>query len=181
MGIFSRLFSRKPKESQKPAEQVTEPIKKAPPLKTTTHHVAGTSYRQDAIRDMGTETWEYSLSKRELVEELPCGGTVYEYEFYPNKAELVPEPDNPHDPKAIKVLIDGVHVGYIKAGSCARIHKLLRENRIKEIEPQIIGGRYKRLYAPDDGSEKVADYDLERGTTSFGVRLEITEYLPTNQ
>jgi hypothetical protein len=40
---------------------------------------------------------------------------------------LVPEPDNPHDPQAIKVLdaTEAEHVGYVPAELCSDLHELL--------------------------------------------------------
>ena len=169
MGFFSKLFSRK-------QAQTPEPVK-SPSTKTVSHKVAGTNYRQEIIQAMGTKNPEYALNKRELLKKHPQGVTVYEYTFHPQRAELVPEPENPHDPKAIKVIIDGQHVGYIKAGSCAHIHRLLRENRIQKIEPKIIGGKYKELYSLDAEARKSEDYEFDKGATPFGVRLEITELL----
>ncbi len=163
MGLFSSLFSRK-----------TEPVK-TPGAKVVSHSVVGTSYRQEAILAMGKINPDYKLDKRGLLKRWPKGATVYEYTFSPKKAELVPEPENPEDPKAIKVLVDGVHVGYIKAGSCAHLHKLIRENRIQAIVPRIIGGKYKELYSHDADPESSADFELDKGTSPFGVRLEITE------
>lgn len=176
MGLLSRLFSRKQEEPEVPA---------APEVpggaKTVWHSVAGTSYHQDTLLAMGVKDPVYNLNKRDLVKRWPNGVTVYEYKFNPKKAELVPEPDNPHDPKAIKVLIDGQHVGYIKAGSCAHIHKLLRENRIQSIVPQIIGGKSKELYSLDADARRVEDYELEKNETAIGVRLEITELPPVTR
>ena len=169
MGFFSSLFS--PKKA-KPAKQI-----KAPNVKVVTHKVAGSSYRQEAIMAMGTKNPDYNLNKRELFKRWPNGVTVYEYTFNPKKAELVPEPDNPEDPKAIKVLVDGVHVGYIKAGSCAHIHRLIRENRIQKIEPRIFGGKYKAVFSLDANPQRSEDFDFEKGTTPICVRLEITELL----
>lgn len=163
MSFFSRLFSRKQEE---PA---------APGAKTVSHGVVGTNYRQKEIQAMGRINPDYALDKRGLLKRWPKGVTVYEYTFSPKKAELVPEPENPEDPKAIKVLVDGVHVGYIKAGSCAHIHKLLRENRIQKIEPKILGGKYKELYSHDANPREAEDFDFEKGSSPYGVRLEITE------
>ena len=174
MGLFSRLFSRKQAEPPKP-------VKEPAGAKTVTHKVAGTSYRQKELLAMGEKNPDYTLTKRELLKHYPEGVTVYEYDFGPQKAELVPEPDNPHDPKAIKVLVDGVHVGYIKAGSCAHIHKLLRENRIQSIVPRISGGKYKELYSYDAGARRSEDFEFEKGDSPFGVRLEITELPPVTR
>ena len=145
-----------------------------PDNRTRTHKVAGTSYRQDAIRSLGFVNPDYNLSDRELIKQWPEGETVYELDFFPQKTKLVPEPDNPQDPKAIKVIIDGVHVGYIKAGSCAHLHRLLRENRIEKIEPHIVGGKYKSFYPLEDHAHRVEDFAFEEDEITIGVRLEIT-------
>lgn len=165
MGFFSSLLSR-----------ITAPAAPAAPgAKVVTHKIAGTSFRQEAILAMGKKNPDYALDKRGLLKRWPKGVTVYEYTFSPKKAELVPEPENPEDPKAIKVLVDGVHVGYIKAGSCAHLHKLIRENRIQKIEPRIFGGKYKDLYSHDAEARRSEDFELEKGSSPFGVSLEITE------
>ena len=39
--------------------------------------------------------------------------------------ELVPEPDNPHDPNAIKVIMNGQHIGYVPKEKTADIKKIL--------------------------------------------------------
>lgn len=181
MGLFSRLFSRKQAEPPKPVEPVKEPKPKPAGPKTVTHKVAGTSYRQEALQAMGEKNPDFALNKRELLKRWPDGVTVYEYNFHPQKAELVPEPDNPHDPKAIKVLVDGRHVGYIKAGSCAHIHKLLQENRVQSIVPKIVGGKYKALYSYDVGARRSEDFELDKGDGPFCVRLEITELPPVSR
>lgn len=155
MGFFSRLFSR-------PAQQA-EPVP-TPGSKVVSHKIAGTSFRQEALQALGELNPDYNLTKRELLKIWLDGVTVYEYTFQPRRAYLVPEPDNPEDPNAIKVVIDGAHVGYIKAGSCAHIRRLIREGRIEKIEARIIGGKYKSVY----------DY-VDKGSTPFGVRLDITE------
>lgn len=173
MGLFSRLFSRKKAEPEK-----------VPGAKVVGHTVAGTSHHQDALQAMGKKNPGYSLTKRELVKRWPNGITVYEYTFSPKKAELVPDPGNEYNPKAIKVFIDGQHVGWIKDGSCAHIHKLLRENRIQSIVPKIIGGKSKSIYCHDEYSireRRVGDYEFEKDETTIGVRLEITELPPVSR
>lgn len=155
MGLFSRLFSRKQ----------PEPVPE-PDVKVVSHKIAGTSYRQKELQAMGTINPDFALTKKDLLKRWPQGVTVYEYTFQPKRAYLVPEPENPEDPNALKVVIDGVHVGYIKAGSCAHIRRLIRESRIEKIEARIIGGKYKAVY----------DY-VDKGETPFGVRVDITERL----
>ena len=162
MGILSAIFGKKTPEPVSSVEK-----------KVASHKVAGTSFRQAEIKAMGKKNPDYALTKAELFKRGLF--EVYEYTFSPQKAELVPEPENPEDPKAIKVLVDGVHVGYIKAGSCAHIHKLIKEGRIEKVEPQIIGGKSKYLFTSDAAAKRLDDYTLERSDSSFGVHLKITE------
>ena len=169
MGILSWLFGRRQEEPAAPIE--------APSTKVVTHKIAGTSYRQEILLAMGEKNPEYNLPKRELLKLYPSGVTVYEYNFYPQRAYLVPEPENPEDPKAIKVVMSGAHVGYIKSGSCAHIRRLMRESRIEKIEARIIGGKYKNLYSYEVGARRAEEFEFDKGATPFGVRLDITERL----
>ena len=122
--------------------------------KSQTHKVAGITHHMDAVKALGSDNPEYSMTKKELEEEGRVYERVYKTDYYISKTELVPEPDNPHDANAIKVVCDGHHIGYIKAGSCARVHKLLREGLIRRIDCELTGGPYKIL---------VRDYDAEAG------------------
>lgn len=141
-----------------------------PTQKEETHKVAGTSFHQEALMPLGTKNPDFAKTKKDLQKEGLTDEWVYEYEFAPRKAELQPEPDNPHDPKAIKVLVGDTHIGYIKAGSCAHIHKLLREDRILRISCSIGGGKSKRLSWDDDNE----NYALEKDEIPFYARLTLT-------
>ena len=169
MGILSRIFGKKEQAPVEPPA-ANKPTEEKKPAR---HKVAGTSFRQAAIKALGTKNPDYALTKAEMFKRGLM--EVYEYTFNPQTAELIPEPENPEDPNAIKVLVDGVHVGYIKSGSCARIHKLIREGRIEKIEPQIVGGKSKYLCTYDASAKSLSDYTLERSDASFGVNITIRE------
>lgn len=47
--------------------------------------------------------------------------------------ELVEEPTNKYDPNAIKVIVDGQHIGYIPAKKCAKVKSILHSGKVKEI------------------------------------------------
>lgn len=145
-----------------------------PPKKTEKHHVAGTSFRLADIEGLLSENAAFYWSKKELVDAGYIEERVYKIGPYYGTAELVPEPENPHDPKAIKVMVAGVHVGYIKAGSCAHIHKLIREERLKKIEVEIKGGDYKIVFENYDDYTEKSTYSLERDSFPFSAVLIIT-------
>lgn len=71
-------------------------------------------------------------------------------------ADLIPEPSNPHDNKAIRVDINGLTVGYIPADETAEFHALMRGMRARC--PALIVGGWERGV---------------RGRGHFGVRLDI--------
>ena len=50
------------------------------------------------------------------------------------KISLLEEPDNVYDPKAIKVLVDNKHVGYIARNDTNRVHCFLSENENYDIK-----------------------------------------------
>lgn len=202
MGILSRLFRGKPKEKQsapepaapqQPAPAPVEPVAPAPApepapvapkpqepaLKPDTvekkYKVTGIDHYLDNLLSLSYENSDYSLNKRDLIEEYLTDQRIYEREIDVIRAELVPEPDNPHDPKAIKVLLDGQHVGYIKAGSCTHLLKVIREDRIQKIECQAGGGKYKKVYVEDYTESGKEIYTLEKDTIPWYVHLTVTE------
>ena len=205
MGIFSKLFRGKPKEKQpapeppaapapeQPVPASVEPVTPAPtpepapvapkppepaPKPDTVekkYKVTGIDHYLDNLLSLTSKNDDYYLSKRDLIEEYLTDQRIYETEFYIGRAELVPEPDNPHDPKAIKVLLDGQHVGYIKAGSCTHLLKVIREDRIQKIECQAGGGKYKKVYVEDYTESGKEIYTLEKETIPWYVHLIVTE------
>ena len=147
--------------------------KNTPQYKTENHHVTGTSYRQKEIESLGEENPIYEYSKRELIDEEYEGEKVYYYDFNPSTVELIEEPDNKFDPNAVKVVIDSVHVGYIKKGSCTHVKNLLKSGRIAKIDAEIHGGKYKILYSEYDEDKDKEVYEVETGESNYYVTVEI--------
>lgn len=139
------------------------------PIKKERFRVAGVSFRQDSIADLGVENEYYHYTKQQIIDEMMDDEKIYEYEFFPQKTELIPEPDNPHDPNAIKVVIDNVLVGYIKTGSTAHVKNLLASSKISSIDAEISGGRYK-IVSYDSYDDK---YTTESGKTDFHITVEV--------
>ena len=163
-----------PTPSPTKVEAASEPVAETPKKKIENHRVAGTSFRLDSIKDLMFENPAYDFSKKELIDDGRTDERIYEFAVYEDSAVLEPEPDNPEDPKAIKVLTSGVHIGYIKAGSCAHIHKLLREERIEKATIEIKGGKYKILLEDYDDYTDKSSYSLERDSIPFSAVLTLT-------
>ena len=134
------------------------------------YKVTGVSHYVKNIMSLGFKNDDFKLSKKDMIDE-GLEGRIYEYDFFPGKVELIPEPDNKYDPNAVKVVVDNILVGYIKAGSCKHILNIINGNRIEKIECTIGGGKYKYLgYDYDDYK-----YFMEKGETSLYVELKILE------
>lgn len=158
-----------------PVRPVTTPNAKADNPKVQTHRVAGVTFYADNILALAEENPDYDMTKRELIDEGLVDERVWKYLFIPHQTELVFEPDNPKDPNAIKVVVDGEHVGYIKSGSTARVKNLMKSDRIKDIQCEIGGGPYKRVSFEYDENTFDEKYILDKDEINFFVHLEITE------
>lgn len=144
-----------------------------PAPKTEHHNVAGTSFRREALLSFGVKNEDYTKTKRDLIEDGLIGERIYQTDFYATRVELVPETDNPEDPNAIKVVVDGQHIGYIKKGSCAHVRKIIQDDGIQAMRCEIKGGRYKVLLEEEDEDGKTR-YDLTTDECPLCADLFIT-------
>ena len=167
----------KPKATSPKSSTATVQSPQKANANTLTVKVVGTKYQdQSKILSLGKLNSDYSLDKRSLIKKYPGGTTQYEYGFPPYKATFEFEPTNEHDPNAIKVLIQGIHVGYVKKGSCARIRNLVNQNKIADISAQIKGGKCKDLglFCGIDEKPTSTDYELEKRSGEIYITLTLT-------
>lgn len=170
-----RAKASEPQPMPQKEPQPQQPTRPAESAKEQTYRVAGVTNYVDNIMRLSSENEDYSLSKRELVEDGQIEEKIWKYEFYPRKVELVPEPDNQYDPDAVKVIVDGEPVGYIKRGSCKHVLNLLANDGIASITCQIGGGPYKYISEDYDDDLDKEVYTMDREETNFFVHLKITE------
>ena len=136
------------------------------------HKLAGTSYHMDAIMALAQENPDYDLTKREIIDDELTDERIYQYTFADGPVELVDDPDNEYDPNAIKVLVAGQHIGYIKRGSTGRVHNLQRAGRVLGVTAEIYGGKYK-VVTCDEDYDGTEHYDLIRDESLYGAAIEL--------
>lgn len=159
--------------AQKQADAAAAKVAAAKPhAEFERHKVAGTSYHLDAIMALAQENPDYDLTKREIIDDGLTDERIYQYTFADGPVELADDPDNEHDPNAIKVLVAGQRIGYIKRGSTGRVHNLQRAGRVLGITAEIYGGKYKVVICDDD-DDGAEHYDLIRDETEYGAAIEI--------
>ena len=169
MGLFDIFKKQKTTLTPSVSLVYTPKAKPLTALKTENHHVAGVTHYMDNIMSLAVENEDYLKSKKEIVEDYLTDERIFQYYWDVLKVDLIEEPDNPHDANAVKVLIDGVHVGYIKKGSCSHIKKMLHSEDIVKISAQIGGGKYKYVYE-DEETEK---YIMDKDELPIGITLVI--------
>ena len=170
MNIFKNIFKQSAPESiQRNISPASLPnVPDASKIKT--YKVAGITHYEKSILKFAQANAAYSMSAKDLLAAKLCNKNIYQFNFPQLQTELFPEPDNPQDPNAIKVIVGGVHVGYIKAGSCKHVLKLIAENRIEKIDCEIGGGKFIKIWG--DGKEI---QQIEKGTNKYYVHLSISE------
>lgn len=140
-----------------------------------TYRVTGIQHYLDNLLDLAVPNSNYDMTKKEIIDFGMTDQYIWECEFYPSKLELQPEPDNPHDSNAIKVLIDDKHVGYIKSGSCKHLLNVIEQDRFMGATCKIGGGKYKRVDEEYDYDRDKSTYTLDKGEKNFSIVLTIKE------
>jgi hypothetical protein len=123
----------------------------------------GNAQGRDTVRLAKSNDFDYDIvgeSNYQDALERIAGPKMPEGVEHECSAFLSPEPTNRHDPKAIKVTIDGRTVGYVPRGETTDFHRILRGRRA-EVAALIVGGW-------DRG---------DRGKGHYGVKLDI-DYPP---
>lgn len=141
------------------------------------HRLAGVEYYEESIMRLAVENGDYSLTKDKIIKSGLTDKTIFKFLFPSEPVILEFEPDNKHDPNAIKVLLSGQHIGYIKAGSCSRVRNLIVNDKIDSITCSLTGGPYKAVFNENPDPDDKPEYHMERGTASFGANIRIFEKL----
>lgn len=125
------------------------PAQKKPELKNVHLRVHGTSYQEENIKSLLMYSDDYSA--KELKDMYDDYELIQFDQFKKSPVTLVPEPNNEYDPNAVKVLINGIHVGYIGKTYCAACKRRLEAGKIKRIIVDIIGGECAKIYPTETG------------------------------
>lgn len=136
-------------------------------MKTENFKVAGVTQYTKAFLTLGEKNDDYDLSNAEIKQEYGDGDRIFQYEFFPAKVELIPEPENEYDPNAVMVVVDGEKIGYIKKGNCTHVKNLLAQGDAR-VSVEIGGGKYKDVLEDDDR------LTVERDEMPFWARVSIT-------
>lgn len=149
------------------------------------YNVVGESFRKKEISTIGVPNPKYKLSKSDLYKNRLLDVIVYEFTFPKVETVLIPEPSNKHDSNAMKVIMNGVHVGYIKASESAGVNKMLEERRIRRIQGYLCGGNSRTLntggaYYEDGEKIPLNELYIDREAGDYSATVFI-DFLPPEQ
>ena len=126
--------------------------------------IAGVFYREDDIWKLATPNSEYDYTLKELVED-DLTDQVFKNEFSILPATIVPEPDNPHSADALKVMVKGVHAGYIRGKDNKKCRYLLSGalGELVSCSATFTGGEFKQLVDESDWDSDKPKWKIIKG------------------
>lgn len=135
------------------------------------YDVHGEYYHADSIGSIGIPNPDYSLGKDAFLEKYSDGTTVYKYKFDIHTVELVPEPTNKADPNAIKVIMNGAHVGYVPRESTDRVREHMNSGRIENIKGKMSFGPNKTAKTSMSSGKRYVRYENGDYMGTFTIYL----------
>lgn len=112
--------------------------------------VSGVSFYGENIKMLSCCNPDWKCTAAQIVAKGKAGQKIYRYNYVYKPVKLDPEPKNPQDKNAIRVIIAGEKVGYISRDDNIHVRKILRDRDVKYISAFIGGGQYKVISANKD-------------------------------
>lgn len=113
-----------------------------------TFEVVGAFYCRTGIAKVMNPNPDWRKTCKTLVKEGKADSRIYRFYRTTKQAELAEETNNPHDPNAVMVKIDGEKVGYISAAEALHVKEILHQHVLMDATATITGGEYKTI-TPD--------------------------------
>ena len=158
---------------QEALSQPSEPSK--PDTVTNQYEVAGVEHYMKNLLAMMEPNYLYSYKKQDLIDTCNYDVPIYKTTIPEIKLELVQEDDNPHDPKAVVVLINDRIVGYIPRKHCKHIRHIMDNDLVVRFTCDVYGGKYKQVIEDYNWEKNRSTYSMESGEDDYGITLHITE------
>ena len=107
--------------------------------------VTGTKHYEENILKLMVENPDFKLGPKALKEQYDDADVIPKLIPGYIQVFLEPEPDNQYDPNAVKVLMNGLLVGYVKKESCSQVKELLNKKDFKAEVKSIQIGKFKQI------------------------------------
>lgn len=157
------------------AAVVEQNIPAKPETITNAYEVTGVVFYLDNLLSLMEPNYLYGYKKQDLIDTCHVDEPIYKMTLKASRLDLTHEPDNPHDPNAIMVLLDDRLVGYMPAKSCKHILDIMDSDRVTNMRCEVYGGKYKRVDEDYDSYRDKSKYSMETGQDEYGITVYITE------
>lgn len=183
IGFVVYLYLRKKKGATSPVlEDSKEPEQLKAPEKPTTpesivnkYEVAGVVFYLKNLLPLMEPNYLWDYKKQDLIDTCNCDIPIYKTTLSECQLRLSAEPDNPHDPNAIMVLLDEQLVGYIAKKDCKHILEIMKTGQLISMTCEVYGGKYKMVVEDYDISRDKSTYSMESGEDEYGITIHIRE------
>lgn len=115
-----------------------------------TFEIPGAYYHRTSIAKVANPNPDWKKTCKSLIKAGKANQKIYRFERTTKTAELVEEPNNPHDKNAVMVIVDGEKIGYIGADENLHVKSILKSKTVKSISATITGGEYKTIISESD-------------------------------
>lgn len=115
-----------------------------------TFEIPGAYYHRTSIAKVANPNPDWKKTCKSLIKAGKANQKIYRFDRTTKTAELVEEPNNPHDKNAVMVIVDGEKIGYIGADENLHVKSILKSKTIKSISATITGGEYKTIISESD-------------------------------
>lgn len=115
-----------------------------------TFEIPGAYYHRTSIAKVANPNPDWRKNCKSLIKAGKANQKIYRFERTTKTAELVEEPNNPHDKNAVMVVVDGEKIGYIGADENLHVKNILKSKTVKSISATITGGEYKTIISESD-------------------------------
>lgn len=149
--------------------------KALPGCKQQRFQIAGERYHMDEILSLGTFNKDFLLSKSDLYCKEFVNVPIVKYTFPSVETQIVPEPNNPNDKNAIKVMMNGKLVGYIPKKRCEQLLKDMASRKVVRVQGGIVCGDIRMLCAVNGTEEnsRIDEYRIDRVDGGITVKVFI--------
>ena len=130
-------------------------------------------HEKEIIDNLLFENDLYDLDKNELADQGYIDERIYRYEDGIKEIAFELEPDNEQYPDSIKVIADGIHIGYVPEKNAARVRGILAK-RSPKITWKVIGGPYKIVYEDYNYENDSVKYVMESEYLNIGIKITLT-------
>lgn len=117
--------------------------------------------KDEELFDLLTSNPIFELSTEELIKKGYAGKTIYKFysDYRGNDVSLEPDPKNPADKNAVKILLFGKFFGYVNREDAPFIKQLIKKNAIIDLKLQNKGGPIRKIYK--NGHSSANKYEFE--------------------